>query len=138
MPRVSPERKAHKPAKRHRLEVRITDGQRQLFQHAAGLQGRSLTDFVIATVHEKAVQTFESMEIIRLKPKTAMSRIRAVLLGSHRDGAMPRRYLPDIIVRIDDSYANDPLNLIVEIKDEKGPITQIKAKTMGTQRGSRR
>ena len=62
MPKLSAKRKTRKPAKRHRLEARITDEQRQLFQRAADLQGRSLTDFVISKVHEKAVQTIESME----------------------------------------------------------------------------
>ena len=78
MPRLSAERTARKPAKRHRLEARITDEQRQLFQHAADLQGRSLSDFVIATVHEKAVQTIESMEIIRLNAQESLKMAEAI------------------------------------------------------------
>src|SRR5437867_1324773 len=50
----------------------------------------------------------------------------------YRDGATPRRYLPDFVVRIDDGR-DDPLNLIVEIKGEKDTTTQIKAETMRTQ-----
>jgi type III restriction enzyme len=50
-----------------------------------------------------------------------------------RDGATPRRYLPDFIVRIDDGNGpDDPLNLVVEIKGEKDATTQIKAETMRT------
>ena len=50
-----------------------------------------------------------------------------------RDGATPRRYLPDFIVRLDDGRgADDPLNLVVEIKGEKDATTQIKAETMRT------
>jgi type III restriction enzyme len=50
-----------------------------------------------------------------------------------RDGATPRRYLPDFIVRLDDGCGpNDPLNLVVEIKGQKDAITQIKAETMRT------
>jgi type III restriction enzyme len=50
-----------------------------------------------------------------------------------RDGATPRRYLPDFIVRIDDGRgADDPLNLVVEIKGQKDVTTQIKAETMRT------
>ena len=50
-----------------------------------------------------------------------------------RDGATPRRYLPDFIVRIDDgNESNDPLNLIVEIKGQKDATTQIKAETTRT------
>ena len=66
MPKLSAERKARKPAKHYRLEARLTDEQRQLFQRAADLQGRSLSDFAIATLHAAAVQTIETLEIIRL------------------------------------------------------------------------
>jgi type III restriction enzyme len=51
----------------------------------------------------------------------------------YRDGATARRYLPDFIMRIDDGHADDPLNLIVEIKGQKDAVTQIKAETMRTQ-----
>jgi uncharacterized protein (DUF1778 family) len=78
MPKLSAERKTRKPAKRHRLEARITDEQRQLFQRAADLQGRSLTDFLISTVHEKAVQTIESMEIIRLNANESLKMAQAI------------------------------------------------------------
>ncbi|MFZ1074770.1 MAG: DUF1778 domain-containing protein [Minisyncoccia bacterium] len=78
MPKLSVERKARKPAKRHRLEARITDEQRQLFQRAADLQGRSLSDFVISTVHEKAMQTIESMEIIRLNASESLKMAEAI------------------------------------------------------------
>ncbi len=50
-----------------------------------------------------------------------------------RDGATPRRYLPDFIVCIDDGRGlEDPLNLVVEIKGQKDATTQIKAETMRT------
>jgi uncharacterized protein (DUF1778 family) len=78
MPKPTAERKNRKPPKPHRLEARITEDQRQLFQRAADLQGRSLTDFVIATVHEKAVQTIESMEIIRLNAHESLKMAQAI------------------------------------------------------------
>jgi type III restriction enzyme len=50
-----------------------------------------------------------------------------------RDGATPRRYLPDFIVRIDDGHGpEDPLHLVVEVKGQRDPTTQIKAETMRT------
>jgi uncharacterized protein (DUF1778 family) len=79
MPRLSTERTARKPTKSHRLEARITDEQRELFQRAADLQGRSLSDFVVATVHEKAMQTIESMEIIRLNAEESLKMAEAIL-----------------------------------------------------------
>ncbi|MEQ8740736.1 MAG: DEAD/DEAH box helicase family protein, partial [Hoeflea sp.] len=44
-------------------------------------------------------------------------------------GSVPRRYLPDFIVRIDDGHA-DLLNLIVEIKGYRGEDAKEKANTM--------
>jgi uncharacterized protein (DUF1778 family) len=79
MPRLSTGRAARKPPRRNRLEARITDEQRALFQRAADLQGRSLSDFVVATVHEKAVQTIESMEIIRLNAEESLKMAKAIL-----------------------------------------------------------
>ncbi len=49
-----------------------------------------------------------------------------------RDGATPRRYLPDFIVRIDDGRPDDPLNLVVEVKGQKDATTQIKGETVRT------
>ncbi len=44
-------------------------------------------------------------------------------------GAMPRRYLPDFIVQVDDARP-DPLNLVVEVKGFRGEDAKEKANTM--------
>ena len=103
MPKLSPLRRSTRPSKQYRLEARITGEQRQLFQRAADLQGRSLTDFVIASVHSAATSAIEAAEVIRLN--AADSRILAqALLGRprapnaamraarqhHRDAVRPR------------------------------------------------
>jgi type III restriction enzyme len=49
----------------------------------------------------------------------------------YRDGAIPRKYLPDFILRIDDG-GPDPLNLIVETKGYRKGDAQLKAETMCT------
>lgn len=49
-----------------RLEARISADQKGLFQRAAELQGRTLTDFVVQSAHEAAVRTIEEMQTIRL------------------------------------------------------------------------
>jgi type III restriction enzyme len=47
------------------------------------------------------------------------------------DGAVPRRYLPDMIVRLDDgSGPDDPLNLVLETKGYRKGDAQLKAQTM--------
>src|SRR5260221_2992192 len=65
MARSSPRQQALR-VRAERLEARITRVQKALFQRAAELQGRSLTDFVISSTHAAAVRTIEEMQIIRL------------------------------------------------------------------------
>jgi len=96
MPRLSTERKAHKPAKRHRLEARLTDEQRRLFLRAADLQGRSLTDFVVAAVHKEAVHTIETMEIVRLNAEESRKMAEAIFAPGNPSAytrAKAKRYL---------------------------------------------
>ena len=71
-----------------RLEARISSEQKALFQRAAELQGRTLTDFVIASVHESAVNTIAKLEAIRLT--TAESRAFAEAL------LHPREPIPEL------------------------------------------
>ena len=49
----------------------------------------------------------------------------------YRDGAIPRRYVPDFLVRLDDGR-DDPLTLILETKGYRGGDAQLKAETMRT------
>ena len=53
-------------ARDQRLEARVSRDQKALFQRAAELQGRTLTDFMIASVYDAAVRTIEEMQTIRL------------------------------------------------------------------------
>jgi len=53
-------------ARDERLEARISRDQKALFQRAAQLQGRTLTDFVIASVDDAAVRVIEETQTIRL------------------------------------------------------------------------
>ncbi len=49
----------------------------------------------------------------------------------YRDGAIPRKYLPDFVLRIDEG-GPEPLNLIVETKGYRKGDAQLKAETMRT------
>lgn len=49
----------------------------------------------------------------------------------YRDGSTPRRYIPDMIVRLDIG-ASEPLNLILETKGYRKGDAQLKAETMKT------
>jgi len=52
--------------KSERLEARVTVSQKSLFQHAADLEGRSLTDFMIDTLQEAAKRVIQEHEVLKL------------------------------------------------------------------------
>jgi uncharacterized protein (DUF1778 family) len=56
----------HIAAKTARLEARLTDEQKALFQHAADLTGRSLTEFVVSSAQEVAARTVREHEVLTL------------------------------------------------------------------------
>ena len=61
------EHESNKPApKTERLEARITAEQKELFLKAAALNGRTLSDFVIASAYETAAKTIREHEVLTL------------------------------------------------------------------------
>ena len=70
------------PAKRarsERLEARISRAQKGLFVRAAHLQGRSLTDFLIASAQEAALDTVRAHESLRLSERDRQVFVSALL-----------------------------------------------------------
>jgi uncharacterized protein (DUF1778 family) len=58
--------KAAAVTRRQRLVARITDEQKQLFQRAADVQGRSLSDFIVSCVQEAAMRAVQDHATIQL------------------------------------------------------------------------
>ena len=54
------------------------------------------------------------------------------LEAPYRIGSNPRTYIPDFILRINDGRAEDPLNLIVEVKGYRREDAKVKRSTMET------
>lgn len=52
--------------KRERLEARISAEQKALFQRAADLAGRSLTDFVVSSAQAAAEETIQRHQVLEL------------------------------------------------------------------------
>jgi type III restriction enzyme len=75
----------------------------------------------------------EFARVVEAHPAT-ISYVKNQALGfevPYRDGATPRRYLPDFIVKLDDGHGpDDPLHLVVEIKGYRGINAQLKAEVM--------
>ena len=66
-------------AKTARLEMRTTREQRDLIDRAAAYSGRSVTDFVLASVQEAAVRTIQDHTIIRLNEEDSLVFAHALL-----------------------------------------------------------
>lgn len=71
--------KATTKARDERLEARVSRDQKALFQRAADLQGRTLTDFVIASVHDAAMRVIEETQTIRLSAADSRAFAEALL-----------------------------------------------------------
>ena len=65
--------------RRARLEVRVSAPQKRLFQKAAALSGRTLSEFVVASAQEAAQRVIDEHEIIRLSRADQEAFVRAIL-----------------------------------------------------------
>lgn len=90
-------------AKTARLEARITPDLHALLKRAAEIEGRSVTDFVIAAAQEAAHRRIEAVQVIRLSLDDQRAFAEAILeppeptpalrraLDRHRDLIDPSR-----------------------------------------------
>jgi uncharacterized protein (DUF1778 family) len=56
----------HEPNRSARLEARISPDVLAIVRRAAELQGRSVSDFVVAAAQEAAARTIQEMHVVRL------------------------------------------------------------------------
>jgi len=66
-------------AKEARLEARTTSRVKELIQHAADLEGRSVSDFVIEHAREAAEDVIEKHSHIRLSAKDSARFVEALV-----------------------------------------------------------
>jgi uncharacterized protein (DUF1778 family) len=62
-----------------RLEARVTASQKDLIERAAALQGRSVTDFVLASVQEAAQRAIEQHQRLDLSMRDSEAFVDALL-----------------------------------------------------------
>jgi uncharacterized protein (DUF1778 family) len=62
-----------------RLEARVTPRQKALFREAADLQGVTLTDFIVSSVHQAAVRTLEARHVLELSRRDQQVFVEAIL-----------------------------------------------------------
>ncbi|HEY4112641.1 MAG TPA: DUF1778 domain-containing protein [Rhizomicrobium sp.] len=66
-------------ARSERLEARVTVEQKKLIERAAALQGRSVTDFVLASVQEAARHAIERNQALDLSVRDSEVFVEALL-----------------------------------------------------------
>jgi uncharacterized protein (DUF1778 family) len=65
--------------KPERLEARVTREQKELIEHAAELEGRSITDFVVASAQSAARQVIQDHESLKLTARDREVFVQALL-----------------------------------------------------------
>ncbi len=65
--------------KRARLDIRATMGQKKLIERAAALEGRSVSEYVLAHVQPAAEQAIQEREVIMLTASESVQLIEALL-----------------------------------------------------------
>lgn len=79
-----------------RLEARVSSDLKHLFQQAADMRGVTLSDFIINSAHDVAVQTVGQHNVIRLSREASIQFANALLRppkSNPRLRAAARRYL---------------------------------------------
>jgi len=62
-----------------RLEARVTTEQKNLIEHAAALQGRTVTDFVLTSVQDAARRAIEDHQRLDLSVRDSQAFVEALL-----------------------------------------------------------
>ena len=62
-----------------RLETRVTAEQKMLIEHAAALQGRTVTDFVLTSVQDAARRAIEEHQQLELSVRDSQAFVDALL-----------------------------------------------------------
>lgn len=73
------EGRARRPARRERLETRVSAEERALLQRAADLEDRSLAEFVRSSVHDAAVETIRRYEAMTLSARESAAFVEALM-----------------------------------------------------------
>ncbi len=62
-----------------RLETRVTADQKNLIEHAAALQGRTVTDFVLTSLHDAARRAIEEHQRLDLSVRDSQAFVEALI-----------------------------------------------------------
>jgi uncharacterized protein (DUF1778 family) len=75
-----------------RIEARISPDAHMIIKRAAEIQGRSISDFVVAAAQEAAARTIEEMQIIRLSVEDQRAFAEAIINPPKPGPALKRAF----------------------------------------------
>jgi uncharacterized protein (DUF1778 family) len=70
---------SHRARKEERLEARVTPAQKRLIERAAALRGTSVTEFVVVSAQEAAINAIKDFEVLSLRDEAREAFINAIL-----------------------------------------------------------
>lgn len=80
----------HQANRTARIEARIAQDALEIVKRAAAIEGRSLSDFVVAAAHEAACRTIAETQLIRLSIDDQHAFVQALLNPPPLSPAMER------------------------------------------------
>jgi uncharacterized protein (DUF1778 family) len=81
---------AQSPTRSTRLEARIAPDALAVVKRAAEIQGRSVSDFVVAAAQEAARKTIEETQLVRLSVEDQIAFAEAIIAPSDPNDALRR------------------------------------------------
>lgn len=78
--------------KSERIEARVTPEQKEMLAYAASLEGRSLTDFVIASAQKSARRAIEESRFVKLSTENQRRFAEAILNPVEPNDALRAAY----------------------------------------------
>lgn len=77
---TKPKRKAELGVyKVERLEARVSAQEKNIFARAAAIQGRTLSEFVVSSLHEAATRAIQNYEVMQLAEQDRHAFVKALL-----------------------------------------------------------
>jgi uncharacterized protein (DUF1778 family) len=67
-----------KPAKNARVEMRIPQSLKEVWQYAAAMRGNSLAEYIIGTVSDRAAHDVEQQHVVHLTVRDQMALLDAL------------------------------------------------------------
>jgi uncharacterized protein (DUF1778 family) len=87
---------AQEPPRTARLEARISPDALAIVRRAAEIQGRSVSDFIVAAAEPAATRTIEEVEIIRLSVAGQRAFAEAIINPPEPPEGVHRRLIREI------------------------------------------